>query len=114
MKNLDFNPLVALSVEQFKNLLEEALSASKLQSQKEAFPEIYGIETFCKVTGYKKSTAYQKVHRKGLQFFKRGTRVLFRHKDVMSWLLENRVKTVSEFCKEQDEKLINRKGRGNE
>ena len=104
----DQTPIAALSVSDFKSLLTQM---SKVKSIDEMLPEVFGIETAAKLTGYSISTLYQKTSHRTIPFFKQGSRILFKKTDVLSWLTSCPVMTTDEFNDSMDKKLVKRKGR---
>lgn len=64
------------------------------------YPEVYGVQTFSEVTGYKTSSVYVLIHQRKVPFYKRpgSSKVLFRHREVIDWLTQKRIPTISEIA----------------
>jgi predicted DNA-binding transcriptional regulator AlpA len=70
--------------------------------------EIMDVEMLHQMTGISRSAIYQKTcSRRGqppeLPHFKRGKRVYFRRSEILTWLMEHRVKNREEIEQEADE-----------
>jgi|GEM_PF-1388932 len=70
-----------------------------LQLKQKDYPEIYGVTTFAEVAEITKSTAYKLIHRREVPHFKRpgSSKVYFRHKEVIEWMTQCRVPTITEM-----------------
>lgn len=93
-------PLVYLTVEQFTSLLQKLLPTQ--EPQKESLPEYFGIEDFCKVTGYKKNTVYQLVRQKKIPVYRAahgGKKLMFKRGETEEWMVNKRVEDLEEFIK---------------
>lgn len=80
-------PIWQLTVEELKQIIHESLPVPK----QEVIPDLYGIVTVCKVTGYSKSTIYKKVNNREIPYLKRDGRLLFEKAVIDAWLVENRI-----------------------
>lgn len=108
MKNLSFSietPLFKLTVGELLEILRQEQSPSAIEK---TIPEIFGIATLQEITGYSKATIYLKTHNKTIPYFKRDGKLFFRHSEILEWIQENRVKTVSEKLHEMDSQLNRR------
>ena len=64
------------------------------------YPEVYGLKTFCEVADVTKGSAYVMLHKRQVPFYKRpgSARVYFRHREIIDWLTQKRVPTISEIA----------------
>lgn len=103
-------PLVYLTVEQFTSLLKKLLPIQ--ESVKESLPEYFGIDDFCKVTGYKKNTVYQLVRQKKIPVYRAahgGKKLMFKRDETEQWMVNRRIGNIDEFVQEK-KTFINKRG----
>lgn len=108
MKNLSFSietPLFKLTVGELLEILRQEQAPPAIVRQ---IPEIFGIATLQEITGYSKASIYLKTSTGNIPHFKRDGKLFFRHSEILEWLQENRVKTVSEKLHEMDSQLTRR------
>ena len=75
------------------------------------WPEVFGMDTCCRLTGYAKHTLYKLTAKNGIPCFRAGNngrRLMFRREDVLKWLLNRRQETTEEFIMRMDGKLAAR------
>lgn len=90
----------------------EVQRASRAEKTLIEFPEVFGVDVCCQVTGYKKNTIYKLVSKKEIPYFNpgnKGRKVMFRREEVLAWLTARRQKTNDEFINQMDEELAARK-----
>lgn len=96
-------PLVYLTVEQFTSLLKKLLPIQ--ESVKESLPEYFGIDDFCKVTGYKKNTVYQLVRQKKIPVYRAahgGKKLMFKRDETEKWMVNKRMGDTEEFIENRN------------
>ena len=74
------------------------------------FPKTFGVDTFCKMTGYKRPTVYCKTSKNEVPHFKMGSKILFDRDTIIEWMTKNRIETKEEATRNLDSKLVKRKG----
>lgn len=100
-------PLIYLTVEQFTSLLQKLLPTQ--EPTKESLPEYFGIDDFCKVTGYKKNTVYQLVRQKKIPVYRAahgGKKLMFKRDEVEKWMVNKRVEDLDDFIKEKNNSIF--------
>lgn len=113
IENSDNLPIAALSTWQFKELLKEwgVIPSESIQVKAEDFPDIFGKDICCKITGYAMDTINKKVCKKEIPYYKIGGRVLFRRDEIRQWMLSNRVCTINEFVESKEAELAERRNK---
>ena len=79
--------LIAFVKPLIKEAIETAideLKATPLEPQ----TDLIFMDEACRITGLKKATIYVKVHQKEIPFTKRGNRLYFSRKALLSWILD--------------------------
>jgi len=104
----DNTPLAALNIGQFKELIGE-LTLQVPRKQIDQLPETLGKDECSRLTGYSKNTINKMVSLRKIPHYKSGARVLFNRKEIMDWLLANRVPTAAEFVENNDRQLSQRR-----
>lgn len=102
-------PLIYLTVEQFTSLLQKLLPAQ--ETIKESLPEYFGIDDFCKVTGYKKNTIYQLVRQKKIPVYRAahgGKKLMFKRDETEKWMVNKRMGDTDEFIEKKNSKILKR------
>jgi len=101
-------PLAALTIGQFKELLETTIQPKAIiQASEKTFPETFGKKECSQLTGYAVNTINKMICEKAIPFYKRNAKVLFRRDEIEAWLLANRIQTVEEFIEEKENHLSN-------
>lgn len=96
-------PLVYLTVEQFTSLLQKLLPIQ--EPVKKSLPEYFGIDDFCKVTGYKKNTVYQLVRQKKIPVYRAahgGKKLMFKRDEIEKWMVNKRTGGTEEFIEKKN------------
>ena len=76
------------------------------------YPEVFGIDVCCKITGYKKNTIYKLTAKNEIPYFRpgnNGRKLMFRREEVLEWMTARRQETTEEFVNNMDELLAVRK-----
>lgn len=105
-------PITFLTVGQLLSVLNSRSEVKDPQPVKIQIPEIFGLDTCCELTGYSKPTIYSKTSKNEIPHFKRDSKLLFRKSDIIEWMTSNPIETKEEFCRNIDNALIKRRGRG--
>lgn len=79
-----YNPFQAIHIK-LDAILKE-IKSLKSESNSPSKKEWGDIDLACKITGYKKSTIYLKVHRKEIPFHKRDGRLWFEKTELIYWI----------------------------
>lgn len=93
--------VVQLTTEELKKIILEAIKEEKREAVSYMSKDVFGIDEFCRITGYSKSTAYKLIHERKVPFYKPdhgGRRIHFKRKEVEEWLTATRAATSNEFC----------------
>lgn len=119
MKPIEFSentPLAALNIGQYSELSRdifrgviEDLTMKFPKMQSSLIPENFGKDDCSVLTGYSKNTINKMVCEKRIPHYKSGARVLFNRKEIMDWLLANRVPTAAEFVEAKEVEFTKRK-----
>lgn len=108
-KFTDSMPIAALSIGQFKELINSMLSQQipnqYLPVNNDEFPETFGKDVCSRMTGYTVNTISKMVSKRRLPFYKRDAKVIFKRDEIRAWLLSNRVETVEEFVAGKENEL---------
>lgn len=99
-------PLALLTVEEFLELQQGQKQGPPQQTY---LSDILGIDEAVVLTGYKKSTLYQKTSRNLIPFHKRSNKVVFKRSELEAWMLENRQETIDEKIKRLDQQFLSKK-----
>lgn len=103
LEELRSKPLALLTVEEFLELQQ----GQKQEPLRHAYvSDIIGIEEAVILTGYKKSTLYQKTSRHTIPFHKRSNKIVFKRSELEAWMLENRQETIDEQLKRLDTSFL--------
>lgn len=108
IKNLQ-TPIFQLTVGEFLEILNQEQRPPVPNPTQ--IPEFFGIDEFCKITGYKKASVYAKTSRHEIPHFKRDGKLVFGRDTSLNWYTANPVPTISDHCEMLDNKLLNRKRR---
>lgn len=106
LNELKSKPLALLTVEEF---LELQQGQKQEQPHQSYLSDIIGIDEAVILTGYKKSTLYQKTSRRTIPFHKRNNKVVFKRSELEAWMLENRQETIEERIKKLDQQFLSKK-----
>ena len=66
------------------------------------YPEVFGIDVCCKITGYKKNTIYKLIAKNN------GRKLMFRREEILAWMIARRRETTEEFINSMDVRLAAR------
>lgn len=94
-KVTDETPIAAMSVGQFKSLIEMAMKPGQ-DKPVAMLAEVFGKEECSKLTGYSINSINKFVSGRKMPYYKKNGRVLFRKDEVVNWLLSDPVKTMDE------------------
>lgn len=64
------------------------------------YPEVFGIDKCCEITGYKKSTIYKLTAKNEIPYFRpgcNGRKLMFRQEEILEWMTARRQETTEEF-----------------
>ena len=90
----------------------EVQNANRPQKQLTEYPEVFGMEVCCEITGYAKSTIYKLTSKNDLPCFHPGNKgriLMFRREEILAWMTARRQETNDEFITRMDERLAARK-----
>ncbi len=82
------------------------------EKQLKDYPEVFGIDMCCEITGYKKNTIYKLTAKNEIPFFRPGNnrrKLVFRREELLQWMTTQQQETTQEFINSMDELLIARK-----
>ena len=104
-------PLAALSIGQFKELLNGMIKPMPVQlaKNKEDFPETFGKTICSELTGYAVNTISKMICERKIPFYKKNAKVIFKREEIKEWLLSNRVQTSEEYIEQKENELYNRR-----
>ena len=107
----DDMPLAALSIGQFKELLNGMIKPTPVQlpKNKEDFPETFGKAICSVLTGYAVNTISKMICERKIPFYKKNAKVIFKREEIKEWLLSNRVQTSEEYIEQKENELYNRR-----
>lgn len=77
----------------------------------EDYPEVFGMDICCLMTGYSKDTIYKLTGKNEIPFYrsgKNGRKLTFRREEIVEWILSRRQETKEEFIQRNDEQLAAR------
>ena len=75
-----------------------------IQMQNTLQKEVLNIKEASELTGYKRSTLYRMCNEAAIPHYKpSGGRTFFKRTELETWLLSNKVKTITELTKEENE-----------
>lgn len=92
--------LTNLSEEEFKHFLQEAISLALNGQNKqiqESLPDILDIKQAASYLKLKVNTLYEKTSLKLIPHFKKGGKLLFVREELLKWVREGKVNTLSEL-----------------
>ena len=75
------------------------------------YPEVFGIDVCCKITGYKKNTIYKLTAKNMIPHFRPvndGRKLMFRREEILAWMIARRRETTEEFINSMDVRLAAR------
>lgn len=75
------------------------------------YPEVFGIDVCCKITGYKKNTIYKLIAKNKIPHFRPGNdgrKLMFRREEILAWMIARRRETTEEFINSMDVRLAAR------
>jgi hypothetical protein len=75
------------------------------------YPEVFGIDVCCKITGYKKNTIYKLTAKNKIPHFRPGNdgrKLMFRREEILAWMIARRRETTEEFINSMDVRLAAR------
>ena len=87
----DKTPIAALTVGDFKILLEHLYVEITNKYEINKVNELFGKEDCSKFTGFSVNTLNKFICERKIPHYKRGSKVIFNRKEIESWLLENKV-----------------------
>lgn len=110
MQNLVFTQLSIPEVRQlFREEFETFFAGNPITTTQSNSDEIGGIELAETVTGYKRPTIYDLVHKRLIPHSKRGKRLIFSKNEILEWLRSGKRKTQAEIQAEADNFLQSQK-----
>ena len=77
----------------------------------EDYPEVFGMDICCLLTGYSKDTIYKLTAKNGIPFYRageNGRKLTFRREEIVEWILSRRQETKGEFIRRMDGQLAAR------
>lgn len=89
----------------------EVQNANRPEKQLKNYPEVFGIDICCEITGYKKNTIYKLTAKNEIPYFRSGNKgriLIFRREEVLEWMMARRQETTEEFVNSMDERLAAR------
>ncbi len=92
--------LTNLSEEEFKHFLQEAISLAlngQNKQMQESLPDILDIKQAASYLKLKVNTLYEKTSLKLIPHFKKGGKLLFVREELLKWVREGKVNTISEL-----------------
>lgn len=111
MSNLTFEQLpsavseIRAKVDTIEQLLKQIIS----NEGSSLLTEYVNLNEASEILNLSKQTIYGYTSRRTIPFYKRGSRLYFKRKELNDWIGANRVKTIEEIQKEADNYLANRK-----
>ena len=90
----------------------EVQNANSPQKQLTEYPEAFGVDVCCEMTGYKKNTIYKLTARGDMPCCRSGNKgriLMFRREEILAWMTARRQETYDEFITRMDERLAARK-----
>ncbi len=87
-------------------------SAHRPEKQLKDYPEVFGIDICCEITGYKKNTIYKLTAKNEIPYFHSGSngrKLVFRREELLEWMTARKQETTEEFINSMDDLLIARK-----
>ena len=90
----------------------EVQNANSPQKQLTEYPEAFGVDVCCEMTGYKKNTIYKLTARGDMPCCRSGNKgriLMFRREEILAWMTARRQETNDEFITRMDERLAARK-----
>lgn len=90
----------------------EVQSANRPEKQLKDYPELFGIDVCCEITGYKKNTIYKLTAKNQIPYFhpgKDGRKLMFRREEILEWMIARRQETTEVFINSMDVQLAARK-----
>lgn len=96
-------------VEFARELVKEIQSDQPIPSEEK---EIVDVLEAAQITGLARQTIYALTSRRGIPHFKRGKKLWFRRSELLSWMLDNKRKTVDELQKEAETTIHLKKSNG--
>lgn len=87
-------------------------TAHRPQKQVKDYPEAFGIDICCEITGYKKNTIYKLTAKNEIPYFRsgcNGRKLVFRREELLEWMTARRQESTEEFINSMDDLLIARK-----
>lgn len=104
---------------QVATLIEEVQGLKKLivefSSQPVNHSETITIEEVSEITGYKRNTIYQLVHRGDIPYHKPkhgGRKLIFIRTEILEWMKAKKLETTEEYCNRKEVELSSNYKRG--
>lgn len=88
------------------NNIENKLDQLQKNKNEDSFNELLTVEEVADYLNYAKASIYGLVHKKDLPYIKTGKKILFKKKDIDSWIEDRKVKTKSEIKKMADDYIL--------
>ncbi|MGM0583011.1 MAG: helix-turn-helix transcriptional regulator [Bacteroidota bacterium] len=108
MEKFESLPLkVAILIEEVKAVKVLLLAMKNMSVDGE---KVIDMDEVSKLTGYKKNTIYQLVHKKAIPYHKAengGRKLIFFREEIESWLKGRKPETSEEFCERKELELYN-------
>ena len=87
----DKTPIAALTVGEFKILFEQLYVEITNKYEINKVNELFGKEDCSRFTGFSVNTLNKFICERKIPHYKRGAKVIFKRKEIESWLLSNKV-----------------------
>lgn len=74
----------------------------------EDYPDVFGMDICCQLTGYSKDTIYKLTAKNEIPCYRaenNGRKLMFKHKDIIAWMLDRKQETNKEFIERMDGQL---------
>lgn len=114
-------PLSFITVGEFKRLVEQivqiqiesvVLSIDFDSKNSNNLPETFGKKECSELTGYSINSINKMISEKAIPYYKKRAKVIFKRDEIMEWLLENKVSTISSDYSAYEERFLKiRKGK---
>ncbi len=101
--------LIISRLDRIEKLLQNATLKSSEKSPREEETAFFDVNGVCEYLHMSKSSVYKMTSDRGIPHYKRGKLLYFNKRGIDNWVMENRVKTMSELEKEATEYLLKSK-----
>lgn len=88
--------------------VNDTQSAERVPKKLNEYPEVFGIDICCELTGYSRNTIYKWTRTKEIPCHRAGSngrKLVFKHDEIVSWLTARRQETIEEFVKRKGAEL---------